>query len=102
MKQYKCCCSYCINDLYIPGVKENLCFNNSCLISCLAQFEAMLEELARRREECLQLRTLLSARSRELSQLASENYGNNPAIVNEDGELEMAYRTQKDLNRLAF
>ncbi|ELT88116.1 hypothetical protein CAPTEDRAFT_225225 [Capitella teleta] len=64
------------------------------------QFEAMADELARRREECIQLRTLLASRSRTTDALASENYGGDPNLVNEDGELEMAYRTQKDLNKL--
>lgn len=59
----------------------------------------MADELARRREECIQLRTLLASRSRTTDALASECYGGDPNLVNEDGELEMAYRTQKDLNK---
>jgi myosin-5 len=82
---------------------------NNALNFCVAdhlwykdQFEAMADELARRREECIQLRTLLASRSRTTNALASENYGGDPNLVNEDGELEMAYRTQKDLNKLVF
>ena len=59
----------------------------------------MADELERRREECIQLRTLLSARSHGMSLLAEESYGGDPNLVNEDGELEMAYKTQKDLNK---
>ena len=63
------------------------------------QFDAMKDELERRRDECIQLRTMLSARSRGMSEVADESYGGNPNILNEDGELEMAYKTQKDLNK---
>ena len=64
-----------------------------------AQFEAMADELERRREECIQLRTLLSTRSRGMTTLTEESYGGDSKLVNEDGELEMAYKTQKDLNK---
>ncbi|KAK2149285.1 hypothetical protein LSH36_457g02032 [Paralvinella palmiformis] len=64
------------------------------------QFVAMTDELNRRRDECIQLRTLLVTRSRGMAELANENYGGDPSILNEDGELEMAYKTQKDLNKL--
>jgi len=63
---------------------------------------AMTDELNRRRDECIQLRTLLVTRSRGMAELANENYGGDPSILNEDGELEMAYKTQKDLNKYAF
>ena len=62
----------------------------------------MKDELERRRDECIQLRTMLSARSRGMSEVADESYGGNPNILNEDGELEMAYKTQKDLNKYDF
>ena len=69
-------------------------------VNCFAgQFDAMKDELERRRDECIQLRTMLSARSRGMSEVADESYGGNPNILNEDGELEMAYKTQKDLNK---
>lgn len=65
-----------------------------------AQFEAMADELERRREECIQLRTLLSSRTHGImAPLADESYGGDSNLVNEDGELEMAYKTQKDLNK---
>ena len=60
----------------------------------------MSDELGRRREECIQLRTLLSVRTRQMSDIANESYGGNTTLLNEDGELEMAYKSQKDLNKL--
>ncbi len=63
------------------------------------QFGAMMDELNRRRDECIQLRTLLATRSRGVAHIANESYGGDPNILNEDGELEMAYKTQKDLNK---
>ena len=59
----------------------------------------MVDELARRREECIQLRTLLATRSKGETDIASESYGGQSDLVNEDGELEMAYKTQRDLNK---
>ena len=69
-----------------------------CLVFT-AQFAAMVDELARRREECIQLRTLLATRSKGQTDIASESYGGQSDLVNEDGELEMAYKTQRDLNK---
>ncbi|XP_055872959.1 unconventional myosin-Va-like isoform X4 [Biomphalaria glabrata] len=65
-----------------------------------AQFEAMADELERRREECLQLKAMLADRTITTHSIARESYGGNDVLVNEDNELEMAYKTQKDLNRL--
>ena len=61
----------------------------------------MTDELNRRREECIQLRTLLATRSSKGGGvgMGEDPYGGNADIVNEDGELEMAYKTQKDLNK---
>ena len=64
------------------------------------QFEAMTDELERRREECLQLRAMMAEKSITTHAIAKESYGGNDNIVNEDDELSMAYRTQKELNRL--
>ncbi|XP_076081183.1 unconventional myosin-Va-like isoform X3 [Mytilus galloprovincialis] len=66
----------------------------------LDQFEAMNDELERRREECLQLRAMMAEKSITTHAIAKESYGGNDNIVNEDNELAMAYRTQKELNRL--
>ena len=68
------------------------------------QLQVQTDELNRRREECIQLRTLLATRSRGgigiPAGIADESYGGDNSLVNEDGELEMAYKTQKDLNKL--
>ncbi|XP_069102080.1 LOW QUALITY PROTEIN: unconventional myosin-Va-like [Argopecten irradians] len=66
----------------------------------LEQFEAMTDELERRREECLQLRAMMAERSITTHEIAKQSYGGIDSIVNEDNELAMAYRTQKELNRL--
>ena len=62
----------------------------------------MAEELNRRREECIQLRTMLSNSAISAHSVRKESYGGEPDLVNEDGELEIAYKTQKDLNRYAM
>ena len=69
----------------------------------------MSDELTRRRDECIQLRTLLATRSAGLggaapmsmsgSETSGGGGGDSSALMNEDGELEMAYKTQKDLNK---
>ena len=63
------------------------------------QFRAMTDELERRREECLQLRAMMAERSITTHEIAKQSYGGQDNIVNEDNELAMAYRTQKELNR---
>ena len=63
------------------------------------QFTAMSDELERRREECLQLRAMLAEKSITTHAIAKESYGGMDDIVNEDNELALAYRTQKELNR---
>ena len=67
----------------------------------IAQYDAMTDELNRRREECIQLRTLLASRSSRAGSVAGGDRSNADSGVplNEDGELEMAYKTQKDLNK---
>ena len=61
----------------------------------------MTDELNRRREECIQLRTLLATRSKDLGAASAAMTGSDgsDSLINEDGELEMAYKTQKDLNK---
>ena len=63
------------------------------------QFTAMSDELERRRKECLQLRAMLAKKSITTHAIAKESYGGMDDIVNEDIELALAYRTQKELNR---
>lgn len=56
----------------------------------------MHEELARRREECIQLRTVLASHGRSMN---NESQPRDQFEINEDGELQMAYKSQKDLNK---
>lgn len=73
------------------------------LKGCFAeQFEALQDELERRREECIQLRTVLANRAHDLRSLTQTSYGKDVDIVNEDGELALAYQTQKQVNRLVM
>ncbi|XP_051171882.1 unconventional myosin-Va isoform X1 [Leptopilina boulardi] len=64
----------------------------------MEQFEALREELVRRREECIQLRTVLAENTQRMKSLGS-NYGRDVDIVNEDGELILAFEAQKKINR---
>lgn len=63
------------------------------------QFESLQDELERRREECIQLRTVLANRSTEQRTLAQSSYGKDVDIVNEDGEIVLALQSQKQINR---
>lgn len=73
------------------------------VVFCITeQFEAMQDELSRRREECIQLRTILASQGKRRGDIANESYQGDPFAINEDGELQMAYRTQKDLNKYVF
>ncbi|KAK2576101.1 hypothetical protein KPH14_007435 [Odynerus spinipes] len=64
----------------------------------MGQFEALQEELERRREECIQLHSVLADHTRRMKSLGS-NYGRDVDIVNEDGELVLAFEAQKKINR---
>ena len=59
----------------------------------------MKEELERRRDECVQLKAVLANRTVDQAAIAKESYGGNPEMINEDGELEIAYRTEKQTNQ---
>ncbi|XP_043680651.1 unconventional myosin-Va isoform X1 [Vespula pensylvanica] len=63
----------------------------------IGQFEALQEELERRREECIQLHSVLADHTRRMKSLGS-NYGRDVDIVNEDGELVLAFEAQKKIN----
>ncbi|XP_076679320.1 dilute class unconventional myosin isoform X2 [Andrena cerasifolii] len=63
----------------------------------MGQFDALQEELARRREECIQLHSVLADKTRGMKSLGS-NYGRDVDIINEDGELVQAFETQKTIN----
>ncbi|KAF2349499.1 hypothetical protein FHG87_019745 [Trinorchestia longiramus] len=70
-----------------------------CILLYPGQFETLQDELERRREECVHLRTVLATRATELRTLSSQSYEANPNLLNEDGELAVAYQTQKQVNK---
>ncbi|XP_043526120.1 unconventional myosin-Va isoform X2 [Frieseomelitta varia] len=72
----------------LTGAQQNL----------MGQFDALQEELERRREECIQLHSVLADNTRRMKSLGS-NYGRDVDIINEDGELVLAFETQKKINR---
>lgn len=63
------------------------------------QLEASQLELDRRREECIQLHSVLSNQTKGLKSVASNNYSSHIDIINEDGELVLAFEAQKKINR---
>ena len=63
------------------------------------QFEAMTDELERRRQECLQLRALMAERGISTHHITKQSYGGQEDIVNEDNEISMAYKSQRDAIR---
>ncbi|XP_018394094.1 PREDICTED: unconventional myosin-Va isoform X2 [Cyphomyrmex costatus] len=64
----------------------------------MIQFEALQEELERRREECIQLHSVLADHTCRMKNLTA-NYGRDVDIINEDGELVLAFEAQKKINR---
>ncbi|XP_071572212.1 unconventional myosin-Va isoform X4 [Temnothorax nylanderi] len=64
----------------------------------MIQFEALQEELERRREECIQLHSVLADHTRRMKSLGT-SYGRDVDIINEDGELVLAFEAQKKINR---
>ncbi|XP_043264989.1 unconventional myosin-Va isoform X1 [Colletes gigas] len=77
----------CVSSAGLPGAQQNL----------MGQFDALQEELERRREECIQLHSVLADNTRRMKSLGS-NYGRDVDIINEDGELVLAFETQKKIN----
>ncbi|XP_026332602.1 unconventional myosin-Va [Hyposmocoma kahamanoa] len=65
----------------------------------IAQLGTTQKELDRRRDENIQLKSVLSNQNVNLKSLASSNYGSDVDIINEDGELATAYEAQKGINR---
>ncbi|XP_061726561.1 unconventional myosin-Va isoform X2 [Cydia pomonella] len=74
------------------------------------QLGIMQKELDRRRDECIQLKSVLTNTKPQwfqtlknvtvnLKSLTTSSYGSDVDIVNEDGELATAYETQKGINR---
>ncbi|RVE53162.1 hypothetical protein evm_002259 [Chilo suppressalis] len=85
---------------------------DSILVSkeVIEQLGIMQQELDRRRDECIQLKSVLSNQKPwfqqalknvtvNLKSLATSNYGSDVDIINEDGELASAYEAQKGINR---
>ncbi|CAG4963445.1 unnamed protein product [Colias eurytheme] len=64
----------------------------------IGQMDTMQKELDRRRDECVQLKSVLTHQTVNLKSIAS-NYGSDVDIINEDGELASAYEAQKGINR---
>jgi myosin-5 len=61
-------------------------------------FEVLQEELERRREECIQLHSVLADHTCRMKSIGS-SYGSDVDIINEDGELALAFEAQKKINR---
>ncbi|XP_075988529.1 dilute class unconventional myosin [Anticarsia gemmatalis] len=84
---------------------------DSVLVSkeVIEQMNVMQKELDRRRDECIQLKSVLTNQKPwfqalknvtvNLKSLATSNYGSDVDIINEDGELATAYEAQKGINR---
>lgn len=77
-----------VSSVGVLGAQQNL----------MGQFDALQEELERRREECIQLHSVLADNTQRMKSLGS-NYGRDVDIINEDGELVLAFETQKKINR---
>ena len=54
------------------------------------QFTALNEELERRRDECIQLKSVLASRAKDSITTAKQNYGGHAEILNEVCDLELA------------
>jgi myosin-5 len=71
----------------------------SVLLIFAEQLEACQLELDRRREECIQLHSVLANQTKGLKSVANNNYSSHIDIINEDGELVLAFEAQKKINR---
>ncbi|KAK7862317.1 hypothetical protein R5R35_014678 [Gryllus longicercus] len=65
----------------------------------LSQFQALQAEHERQREECVQLRSVLASHTQGLKNVATNNYSSHVDIINEDGELVLAFEAQKKVTR---
>ncbi|XP_076169169.1 dilute class unconventional myosin isoform X2 [Ptiloglossa arizonensis] len=88
LKKDLCTLRKSVSSAGLPGAQQSL----------MGQFDALQEELERRREECIQLHSVLADNTRRMKSLGS-NYGRDVDIINEDGELVLAFETQKKINR---
>ncbi|EEB10549.1 myosin-5A, putative [Pediculus humanus corporis] len=84
-------------------LRESLAMGDPGTKELLNQFRASEKELDRRRDEIVQLRTVLATQTKGLKNIAKINYGSsndvNLDVINEDGELIMAFETQKGIIR---
>jgi len=71
--------------LYVGVIvlSHNLISNSLACVIFIDQFTALNEELSRRREECIQLKSLLASRTKDSIETAKESYGGNAEILNE-------------------
>lgn len=69
-----------------------------------AQFRELQAEITRRRAECSELRNILVNNTEGLKSIAKSNYSPDADLdsINEDGELVLAFETQKKINRSAY
>ncbi|XP_075219084.1 dilute class unconventional myosin isoform X2 [Lycorma delicatula] len=68
----------------------------------MRQFEVMQAELSRKTEELVQLKSVLATKTQGIKNVASTNYPAsdvNISLINEDGELVLAFEAQKKINR---
>ncbi|XP_011698077.1 PREDICTED: unconventional myosin-Va isoform X4 [Wasmannia auropunctata] len=86
------------NDLYSLRKSVSSASPSSAQQNLMIQFEALQEELERRREECIQLHSVLADHTTRMKNLTA-NYGRDVDIINEDGELVLAFEAQKKINR---
>ncbi|XP_044738776.1 unconventional myosin-Va isoform X2 [Chrysoperla carnea] len=75
-------------------LRENLCDK-----TVMEQITALQDELTHRREEVIQLRSVFANQTANIKSFASSTYGPDVDIVNEDGELVLAYEAQKKINQ---
>ncbi|XP_011698074.1 PREDICTED: unconventional myosin-Va isoform X1 [Wasmannia auropunctata] len=85
------------NDLYSLRKSVSSASPSSAQQNLMIQFEALQEELERRREECIQLHSVLADHTTRMKNLTA-NYGRDVDIINEDGELVLAFEAQKKIN----
>ncbi|XP_046984873.1 unconventional myosin-Va [Schistocerca americana] len=65
----------------------------------LREYNELQLDFDRQREENIQLHSVLAKQTQGLKNVASNNYGSHVDLINEDGELVMAFEAQKKINR---
>ncbi|RZF37289.1 hypothetical protein LSTR_LSTR005621 [Laodelphax striatellus] len=77
-------------------------FDKAAADELMQQFDDLQGELDRSREECIQLKGMLTTRNQGVRSIAASNYADNDvdmSLINEDGELVLAYEAQKKIIR---